>query len=272
MKLNRHIHNLKRIFVPALLILAGGLIISSCAGFKRVTYVNPDEKGLYDSLYQKSKGEYKLQTGDILYIRIITPDEESDRLFNPSSRGSGNMGGQSGGGPHIFGYSVSDSGFIDMPVIGDVHVAGLTLDETKARVKNHADQYLKKYELIVKLYTFRYSMLGEVGGPGQYTAQQEQLNILEAIAMAGGLTYSANFNEVVVLRHTDQGVKTHIIDLTDDDLLASEAYYVMPNDIIYARPLKITAFNTRTRDYLTVLTTITSTLTAIFLIVNLGNR
>jgi polysaccharide export outer membrane protein len=86
------------------------------------------------------------------------------------------------------------------------------------------------------------TVLGEVSRPGSYTNFNNQLTVLEAIGMAGNVTDFGNRTRVMVVRPTPEGTKTYRINLQDKDLLTSDAYFLLPNDIVIVEPMKIKPF------------------------------
>ena len=92
--------------------------------------------------------------------------------------------------------------------------------------------------VIVKLVSFKFSVLGEVGRPGTYSNFNNQLTVLEAISMAGDITDFGNRRQVLVLRPTKEGTKTFRLNLTDISILTSDGFFLLPNDIVYVEPIK----------------------------------
>jgi polysaccharide export outer membrane protein len=92
--------------------------------------------------------------------------------------------------------------------------------------------------VIVKLVSFRISILGEVNKPGYYYIYQDQLNVLEAIAMAGDLTSFGDRKHVKILRQSKSGVEVSYLDLRDPAVIQAPTYYLKPNDVIYIQPLR----------------------------------
>ncbi len=125
-----------------------------------------------------------------------------------------------------------------MPFIGNIYVDNLTVEEAKAKIQKQIDVYLKKTMVIVKLVNYNVSIVGEVDRPGQYKIYQDNLNLYEVIAMAGDMTTFANREDVVLVRKTDKGSKVFHLNMLKDDLLESELFYIMPDDIIYVQPVK----------------------------------
>ncbi len=103
-------------------------------------------------------------------------------------------------------------------------------------------------------------MLGEVRRPGEYRVYQDELNVFEAMSMAGDLTDFANRNEVKLVRQTKQGSEIIDIDLTDQNFLTSDYFYLMPNDIIYVEPLKGKQFTFANFPYAIIFSAISTTL------------
>ena len=85
---------------------------------------------------------------------------------------------------------------------------------------------------------FKFSVLGFINKPGQYFFQQNKVSIIEAISQAGELQNTANRYELQLYRQYPEGVKLHILDLTDRSLINSPYWYIQPNDILYVVPLK----------------------------------
>jgi polysaccharide biosynthesis/export protein len=246
------------------------LILSSCNQYKRFTYLQPPPLS-NDSFYTNKLIPYKIQNSDNLYVKISCPlNEASDKLFNPATNNiTSTMGGTQGGSLYFMGNIVDNEGNINLPVIGKILVTGCTLEEVKAKIQEMVSKMSSDAIVDIKLLSFKISVLGEVGNPGQYTIYNDKANILEALAISGDLTYNGNRKKILILRSFVNGTQPIDIDLTKRTLLSSEKYYLMPNDIIYVEPYKTTAFRVRIAEYSQFLTFITSTITAIVLINNL---
>ena len=178
------------------------------------------------------KEDYKVQPGDNLYINITSIDEKTTAVFNKNS------GTMSGIGAYLNSYTIGDDGTIDFPLTGKIQIHNLTIEEVKGEIQNVMNEYLKETIIIVKLLNFNITMLGEVNTPGQYKVYQDKINLFEALAMASDLADFANRNKVKLIRQSKKGAIIHALDLTDQNILESDFYYLMPNDIIYVEPLK----------------------------------
>ena len=246
--------------------LVGLLFLCSCGSYKRFTYLQASvpEK---DTIYKPRLTLYKLQPADILLVNVLSIDKKVTELFNANSSGAGSqsMGMSSGGSMYFSGYSIDQIGFIHLPVIGDVHVGGLTVEQATKDIQTVAEIYVKDARVEIKLVSFKITMLGEVNHAGQINVFNDKANILEVIGMGGDLSYYGNRKKILVVRETESGLKTFRIDLTKRELLKSDMYYVQPNDIIYVEPLKSTAFRIRLSDFTMYLSLFTTTVTTIFL-------
>ena len=95
--------------------------------------------------------------------------------------------------------------------------------------------------MILKLVSYRVSVLGDVGLPGSYIVYNNQITILEALSLAGGPTEFADKSHVTLMRPSDRGVQAIYVDLSGTSVLGSEYYYLLPNDVVYVPTLKARA-------------------------------
>jgi polysaccharide biosynthesis/export protein len=256
----------RKITLPILLVL---LLLTSCNLHKRYTYLQV--KGIEkDSLYKNQHLDYQVQPADQLYIRVKSLDESVNALFNPDETASSSNNLNSGGpGLYLHSYSIDAEGLINLPVLGKIQVAGLTVSQVREKIQEVADVYLKQSRVEVKLVSFKVSLLGEIKKPGQMTIYQDKANILEAIAEAGDLSYNGNRKNILLMRNTESGTQTYRIDLTDRNLLSSKYYYLQPNDVLYVEPLTSTVFRLRLADYSAFIAVVSSVTTITILLINL---
>ena len=254
-------------FLQLLVLL---LLLSSCNSYKKVAYLQ-QQKGKNDSIFVKIKSAYKLQPADQLYVKVKCNDESVNQLFNMDlGATSTSMTSLGGGSMYLMSYSIDNSGFINLPVIGKVLVGGTTLDEAKVLVEQKANEYIKEARIDVKLVSFKVSVLGEVKSPGQQTVMNDDATVFEVIARAGDLTYYSNRKKVYIIRSFEKEHQVKVIDITNRNILASKDFYLMPNDVVYVEPQRMAALRINISDYSTIISTISSSLALILLIVNLS--
>jgi len=250
----------KRFSRSILFITLTALIFSSCVPQKKIKYLQlKDEAEVKSEYVNEKKIEYKIQPGDNLYIKIVSIDEKTSNLFNTADNRYANTM-TSDAGVYLNSYTVNEHGYVDFPLIGKVLVLNLTVEEVKNKLQEALNEYLNETVVIVKMVNFYVTMIGEFNRPGEYRIYQDELNIFEAISIAGDLTDFANRNEVKLIRQTKEGSKIIELDLTQRDILSSEYFFLMPNDILYVEPLKGKQYTFAQFPYAIVFSAISTTL------------
>jgi polysaccharide export outer membrane protein len=146
-------------------------------------------------------------------------------------------------------------------------VKDLTIEEAQQRIQTSANKFLNKATVIVKLTSFKVTVLGEVKNPGYLYVYNNQATILEGLGLAGDLTPFANRKNVKLIRQVSTGSQIVMLDLTDAKLLSSDYFFLMPNDVIYVEPLKARSDKTN----LEILSVVFAGLTTAILILNYVN-
>ncbi len=254
-----------------LLILTAALLLASgCTSQKKLAYLNnlPEANG--EETFTMEIPDYKIQPRDILYITVkaMMPDGTIND-FLISARNAGGIyitQGESGG--YLYGYDVNPEGNIVLPAVGPIKVGGLTLDETRKLLQASADKVFKNSTVECKLLSFKFTVIGEVKAPGSYINYNNYLTVLEAIGRAGGVGEYGNRSKVLVVRPMDKGTKTFRLDLQDKKILSSEAYFLLPNDVVIVEPLKQKIFNMNLPAFSFILTSSLSTITTTILLIN----
>ena len=152
-----------------------------------------------------------------------------------------NMGvGEAKDNAKLLDYLVDNEGNIDYPVLGKLHVAGLTMRECEALIRKELQQYLNEVpNVTVRTSNYKISVLGEVKSPGTYTVSDERINIFQALALAGDMTVFSVRDDVQLLREDSLGNRRVLhLDLTSADIALSPDYYLQQNDIVYVKPTK----------------------------------
>lgn len=244
------------LYKAGLILVLGVMLLTSCIPIKRIKYLQDpkDSKSARTEFNKVDSVEYLVHNGDNLYIKVNSLGEKTNYFEKQGTYD--NYYTESG--IYLNSYTVNDSGYIEFPLIGKIFANNLTIEQVRKKIQTKVDEYVKNTIVIVKLANFRISMLGEFLHPGKYVIYQDKINIFEAIAMAGDLTDFAKRNEVLLVRQSEKGVKTHRLNLNDYSLLESEFYYLMPNDLVYVEPLKGKAFAFNQFPYILILTTITT--------------
>ena len=214
-------------------ILGGVLLLTSCTDSKKVAYFN----GVQDSILKTaiSASEPIIQKNDLLSIVVTSLNPDANMIFN-SANESSHIAGET---TITAGYLVNSDGNIQYPILGSIHVAGLTKKQLTAYF---LQQLVDKKLLIdpvvtIRFLNFRVTVLGEVARPGLITVPNEKVTILEALGLAGDLTIYAKRDNLLLIREQENGDKMiKRIDLSSSDILSSSYYYLKSNDVIYVEP------------------------------------
>jgi polysaccharide biosynthesis/export protein len=261
--LNNQIGKLIFLKLPYLL-LAVLLVLSSCTPQKRMVYLQ--HKNQITDPLNYNRPEYRIKMGDILYIRVLTLDEESATIFNnEGSQRVGAGGGSNNISMFIYGYSVDDNGEVTLPVMGKVKLEGKTMDEAISVIEELASEYLIGATVMVKHVNFSITVTGEVGSPGKFYVYDNQFSIMDALSMAGDLTDFGN-RKVNIVRQTPDGTGATfaVLDITDPRIITSEYYFLQPNDLVYVEP----QWTKRIGFVQTPFSVMLSTITTLLLLIN----
>lgn len=256
----------KALFSVAVIALVS-LLASGCYYNKKLVYLKDNDfTGQKGSLIEAKRTVYKLQSSDIIAVQVKGPGESQvSGAFNLAPA-QGNMFATPGNF-YMDGYTIDSSGKITLPVIGAVTVRDLTVEEAQQTIQELANKYLTKAIVIVKLTSFKITVLGEVKNPGYYYVYNTQATILEGLGMAGDLTTYGNRQRVKLIRQAPGGSEVALIDLTDARLLQSNYYFMMPGDVLYVEPLRARSSRSNL-DLLTVLFTAATTTVLILSYIN----
>ncbi len=208
---------------------------TSCISTKKVTYFNnlPDSSKI--QLDKLQPPPFIVQVNDVLDIRIGGENEKTVQYINQYFTG-GTSGMQA---------TVDIEGNIELPKIGKIKVAGLSKEAVQDTIGRAYKEYLLDPIVSVKFGNFRFTVLGEVGGPGNFNVPAEKVTIFEALAQAGDLTKYAKWDNVKIIREVNGERQIISINMNDKKILNSPDYYLNRYDLIYveSKSLKLTTEN-----------------------------
>ncbi len=237
---------MKKLFPLFLVGLTMVVMLGSCGSSKNVAYFqNADSISLAAS---KMLYDAKIMPKDQLTITVITTDPEAAMPFNLSiSNTLGTSGQLSTGNGNLQAYLVDNNGDIEFPVVGRLHVAGLTKTECERMIKEKIAPYLSLAEnpvITVSMASYRVTVTGEVSRPGVVSVPTEKMSVIEALAQCGDLTIYGKRENVMLIREDATGQK-HIyrLNLNDANLINSPYYYLQQNDILYVEPNSVKTQN-----------------------------
>lgn len=267
---------MSKILKMSALALLGVLMSTSCVSRKKLTYLQ-SEKSVDSLTFQLERTDYRLQVNDIVNIDIRSLNPEANAIFNSTNGQQAAM--NMNAGDLIFylqGYSVDNQGAIDLPVLGEMNVVGMTIKELKDSIDVRLLEYFQDNSAYsrVQLAGIRFAVVGDVRQPGKYVIYQNQATIFEALSLTGDITIVGDRRNVQIIRQYPEGVKVYEIDLTDAQVINDPRYFVQPNDIINVKPLNVKSWGIGTTGWQTItlgLSALASALTIIFTLNNLSN-
>jgi polysaccharide export outer membrane protein len=201
------------------------ILLSSCKTREKLVYfqTGSTEKNA-ESITHYSP---VFKTDDLLSIVVSSEAPELSAPFNLQSTGVSQAS---------VGYLIDGEGFVSLPTLGKVKMAGKNRTEVTTLIRELLKEYLKNPIVQIQILNYKITVLGEVNNPGTFTIPNERITLLEAIGLAGDLSMTGIRHNVLVIRD-ENGIKTeHRVDLRSTDLFNSPVYYLTQNDVIYVEP------------------------------------
>jgi len=246
------------------------LLLASCVGRRDVNYLNdPSLSAGASKLFENRKFEYRIQVNDVMSIRVMGLDDATHRFFNVEGQNS--FSGTTDASLYVNGYSVDKNGFVQLPTVGKIKLQGLTMGESQELVQRKINEYFTNATVILKMINWRISVLGDVSRPGAYFVYNNQITILDALAMAGGPNEFADKSHVTLMRQSDRGVQALYVDLSSTSVLSSEYYYLLPNDVVYVPALKARPARLNLELFSILLVTVSTAAVVLSVIQNMNN-
>lgn len=251
----------------------------SCTSSKKIIYFQGA-----DSLYKQAQVigqqfELRLKPADNITVKISCSTPELLEMFKNDvlmgSQGSlnGNISGTANGVSNIYGYTIDSEGCVRLPLIGKLHLGGMTLTEASKEIENAliSHEVILDPEVTVRMLNARVTVLGAVKNPGVVSLHSERNTIFDVLAQCGDIADDGLKQNIKVFRENNGERVMYTLDMTDVKTFKSPAYYMQQNDMVYVEPnksknIKNSAFYTFLGAGTTVIGAISSIIGLIFLI------
>lgn len=238
--------------VKKIFILILPLLLASCVTSKKVNLLQEaGKKGIPSYADTLSYEDYRVRTGDRLYVYVYSIDERVSSMFNASGNGVNSsqirQGNNVGGSYDLYTYLVYDDGTIDYPMVGRFAVRGMTTREIKNELEHRLMEYVQEqtdYKLLsveVNIVRRNFSVISDHGS-GTFSLTKEKVTIFEALAMAGDIGDFGDRSKVRIVREIEGQTQVKVFDVRSEDIVNSEFYYIEPNDVIYIQRIKGQSF------------------------------
>ena len=187
-------------------------------------------------------GDFTIKPGDMLQIDVSASNSDAVKPFNKIQYVpmlSGNGGSYMMGDRSTVFYLVDDNGNIDFPVLGKLHVSGMTKNKLEDYIASLIyPRYLTELPSVeCRIQNFQVFCIGEFGHSGAVTAENGRLNLIEAIAKSGDLTLQGRRDNILLIRTDATGQRiVKRFNLQDANIMAMPEFELQQNDILYAQP------------------------------------
>lgn len=244
-------------------------LLSSCISQRKLSYLHDVTAASADSINQTYMPQYEnfIERGDVLSILVNALDVEAVQAFNMPLANVQRLGSRTvntSGGGSIQGYKVDPDGNINFPVLGMLHVEGLTTSELRDTLTTLISQSVKNPIVNISFQNSSITVLGEVKNPGRHTMDRQGINIFEAVGLAGDLTIYGKRQNVLISREVDGKMEFARLNLNDEAIFASPYFHIRQNDVIYVEPNNARSLASQNVPlYLSVITTLGSMATVI---------
>lgn len=234
-----------------LLLAVTAMMFVACTTEKEIPYMTniDDIPAAALASVTSQAGDFTIKPGDMLQISVSGSNSDAVKPFNKIQYAISSMGGSSAG-VGMMGdrstafYIVDDNGNIEFPVLGKLHIAGMTKNSVEQYVASLIyPRYLTEMPSVeCRIQNFRVFCLGEFNGSGVINAENGRLNLIEAIAMAGDLTLQGRRDNILLIRTDPTGQRIiKRFNIQDAKFLTMPEFELQQNDILYVQPTKYKA-------------------------------
>jgi len=238
----------------ALVVLT--LSSTSCITTKQVRYLQdmPKEGMPLNEVLEATIAPY-----DELKIVVLSNTGKDDELIKPFNVMGGATNATNMSGGYGSGYLVDANGNIQFPVLGDLHVQGLTRLQLQDTIAAHLERngYIKNPLVTARFLNFKVFFLSTSGGE-VLNIPNERCTFLEALAMSGGLDHYTRRDRVGVMREVNGKRVIHYMDPRSISIYDDEFFILQQNDIIFTEEMSYSFFRETYSNWSFILSVITS--------------
>ncbi|WP_294957678.1 polysaccharide biosynthesis/export family protein [Sulfurovum sp.] len=229
------------------LLILMGLLLSGCGSLTSE----------YQLLQTPTKSKEVVVTDRSIEYRILPQDRLEIMLYKDPSAAAESVSSGLGQSLNPAGILVDVAGNVRLPLIGKVHVAGLTQTQAADKITKLYRKYLNTPSVYLEVLNKRLLVLGEVKNPGVVKIDKEKMTLFEALAFSGGLTDSAVRDNIIIVSPRPTGMVMRTIDLTHFNKMRYADLMLRPNDIVYVQPDGWKEYRIKSSNFTAPLETIT---------------
>lgn len=224
----------KCVFV--LLVVA---LMCSCVSRQQLAYLRDVTSESVNEINKnmQTQPETRVKITDALVITVSALDPEAVLPYNlpnvayatPTSENIPTT-------PSFQYYTVDANGDIDFPVLGKLHVVGMTQSEVIDMIKGRLQGQLNNPIVSMRFLNAKVTVLGEVKNPGSYPLNNGGMTLLEALGAAGDLTQYGRRDNILITRENNGKIEFARLNLQSEDIFTSPYFYLQQNDVVYIEP------------------------------------
>ncbi len=222
----------------ALLALLGALLVS-CSTSKQNIVLMSDLEASAQGKLPLSAPELRIQPDDELAINVSAEVPAAAAIYNMPLNTNvprTDLNATVTASGRIQTYRVTKAGDITFPVLGKLHVAGMTTSALADMLIKRISENVENPIVTVELVNFEVKVTGDVKEPTVIRPDKERFTVLDAIAAAGDINVPGRRDNVLVIREENGETTYHRLDLTDSRTWDPQYYYLRQNDVVYVEP------------------------------------
>ncbi len=179
--------------------------------------------------------EYKIASNDIIGLSVYTND--GFKLIDLTTNALGGGVGSTQGATFIQ-YTVDHNGEVKLPIIGQVKLENQTIQDAEKYLEQQYAAYYNKPFVMLKVMNRRVLVFPGSGGAGKVvTLTNENTTLIEALALAGGITETGKAYKIKLIRGDHRNPQVQKIDLSTVEGMRRSNLQLQANDIIYVEPV-----------------------------------
>lgn len=227
-----------RAYLNIVLIIVAGVFFTSCGVNSHIMFQGEDDEVIKDDIPLSPSEAYRISPDD--KIKFTMYAENGKRIVEVMS----GVGMEGGGNARIgqggdIEYLVRSDGTVDLPIIGEVEVSGLSVVESQEKIASMFQEKYKEPFVQVEVTNRRVIVFPGTGGDAKVVPlKNNNTTLMEAIASAGGVTERGKASQIKVIRKSSEGRKVYLVDLSTLSGLKYADMIVQSNDYIYVEPTK----------------------------------
>lgn len=223
----------------SVLVLLITVLMCSCVSRKHLAYFQPitSESATEINKNMKSQPEPRVKINDALVITVSALDPEAVLPYNLPNVSYATPTSEIIPTAQTYQYyTVDANGDINFPVLGKLHVVGMTQSEVIEMIQERLAGQVINPIVTMRFLNAKVTVLGEVKNPGSYMLNNGGMTLLEALGAAGDMTQYGNRSNVLITRENNGKLEFARLDLRTDEVFNSPYFYLQQNDVILVEP------------------------------------